>query len=89
MEKARQAPLKTLAALVRILRDANVTRYQTPELTLEFSPAGVAEEAVKRALAAAGVEVGDVDDVTPEPPSDPRFMLERLAEANRPKPRAD
>lgn len=71
---------KGLSALLQILRSNGVTRYQTPELTLELGPAPPPRhssdhiEVSPEALARAQRELAEDD----EDEGDPRFLLERL-----------
>jgi len=80
---------KPLSALLQILRAAGVTRYQTPELTLELGPAPskYAKSALNlspEALAAQREAAADDDDE-----GDPRFLLERLGPKWFPGAKAD
>lgn len=77
-----------LSKLLKILRNAGVTRYQTPELTLELGPApakgapltlNVSPEAV----AAAAIADAEADEGPPD--GDFRFALERMTEKHFPR----
>ncbi len=81
---------KQLSALLQILRSNGVTRYQTPDLTLEMGPApppkvtrhiDLSPEALARDALA---DDGEEDDE-----GDPRFLLERLSTKHFPSARAD
>jgi hypothetical protein len=81
---------KPLSALLQILRAAGVTRYETPELTLEIGPPPpgkrppVAINVSPEALAAEQAEAELDDDE-----GDPKFLLERLGQKHFPAPKAD
>ena len=90
---------KALSALLQILRSNGVTRYQTPDLTLELAPAakgGASGRAAPRtvnvspeALAAEAEAGGDVDGNDEDEPGDMRFGLERLTRRHFPAAKAD
>lgn len=81
---------KPLSALLQILRSAGVTRYQTPELTLELGPppARRAPTAINVSPEALDAERHGEDDPDEEE-GDPRFLLERLGRRHFPAPKAD
>jgi hypothetical protein len=85
---------KPLSALLQILRSAGVTRYATPELTLELGPAPPPKRAVATAInlspeALDAERRADEDDE--KEPEDFRFGLESERRAQKwfPRPRAN
>ena len=80
---------KQLSALLQILRSNGVTRYQTPEITLDIGPAPPPKPG-PRALelspeALAREALMDDDDE----PGDMRFALERIGPKHFPPAKAD
>jgi hypothetical protein len=69
---------KQLSALLSILRNANVTRFVSPDLTIEFSP----PKAPRPPAATRPEPEPSTDDQQGEEDEDPRFLLEKLADAN-------
>jgi hypothetical protein len=72
---------KPLSALLQILRAAGVTRYQTPELTLDLGPAPVKHAArgpIKLDLSPQALDDERIGAEEPDDEGDPRFLLERL-----------
>jgi hypothetical protein len=78
---------KPLSALLQILRSAGVTRYQTPELTLELGPPPPPKHAWRDLDQVIATEAHGEDEPDEEE-GDPRFLLERLGPKHFPH-RAD
>jgi hypothetical protein len=83
MDKAPKRPLKSLASLIRLLRAQGVTEYRTPELTLRFAAAS--EPAPDPPVIEPGETQIDPRLVERDTPDDPRYFLEQIATANRPR----
>lgn len=79
-------PNAHLSNLLRILKDAGVTEYADGTLTIKFSAAAVAEQAVTRALEKAGLQVEDDApedrEEVPEVDEDPRAVMQQIHLAN-------
>jgi hypothetical protein len=78
---------KQLSALLQILLSNGVTRYQTPELTLELGPQPAKRGATAINVSPEALDAEREDDE--EEPGDMRFALERLTAKHFPAPKAD
>jgi hypothetical protein len=72
----------SLKALLKVLRDAGVTRYATPELTIELGAAPAARAPVALVEPEADAEEQIAAEAEADGITDWRFALERLGPPN-------
>ena len=80
---------KPLSALLQILRSAGVTRYQTPELTLELGPPPPGRPLPRHINVSPEALAADALGDDDEEEGDPRFLLERLGAKHFPGVKGD